>query len=60
MKKEEISAKIVEKLGEYVNGLDRMNLGIPMMDEVAVMQMEDIVYQILNNPEANVEMPEYD
>ena len=60
MNVEKISKKVVEKLGEYVNGLDRKNLGIPMMDEVAVMQMESIVEQILVNPNKEVEMPEYD
>lgn len=55
-----ISKLIVEKLGEYINGLDRRNLGVPMMDEVAVMQMEDIVGQIITNPSKEVEMPEYD
>lgn len=59
MTKEEISKIIVEKLGEYVNGLDRRNLGIPMMDEVAVMQMEYIVEQILIDPLTEVEIPEY-
>ena len=52
--------KIVIKIGEYVNGLDRSHLGLPMMDDTAVMQMENIVEQILENPEAEVDMPEYD
>jgi len=60
MNNEEISKKVVEKIGEYVNGLDRSHLGLPMMDEVAVMQMEFIVNQILDNPLSEVEMPEYD
>ena len=60
MSNEEISKKVVEKLGEYVNGLDRHHLGLPMMDEVAVMQMEFIVNQILDNPSSKIEMPEYD
>ncbi len=55
-----IANKIVQKLGEYVNGLDRRHLGIPLMDEIAVMQMEDIVSQIITDPEKEVEMPEYD
>ena len=57
---EDVSKIIVEKLAEYVNGLDISNLGIPMMDEVAVLQMENIVEQILTNPSKEVEMPEYD
>lgn len=57
---EDVAKKIVEKLGEYVNGLDRRNLGMPMMDEVAVMQMEHIVQQILDDPSKEVDMPEYD
>ena len=57
----DVTAKrIVEKLGEYVNGLDRRHIGMPMMDEIAVMQMEDIVSQLLANPFADVTMPEYD
>ena len=60
MSNEEISKKVVEKLGEYVNGLDRLYLGLPMTDEVAVMQMELIVNQILDNPSSEIEMPEYD
>lgn len=55
-----IAKKVVEKMGEYVNGLDRRDLGIPMMDEVAVFQMEIMVEQILNDPNAEVEIPEYD
>ena len=60
MKNNVKAQKIVEKLGEYVNGLDRRNLGMPMMDEIAVMQMEHIVRQILKNPDAEVEVPIYD
>lgn len=52
--------RIVKKIGEYVNGLDRRHLGLPMMDEVAVAQMEYIVGQILDNPNGKVDMPQYD
>lgn len=57
---EEVARKIIEKLGEYVNGLGRRNLGMPMMDEVASMQKRYIVEQIINNPNKEVDMPEYD
>ncbi len=60
MSNEDISKKVVEKIGEYVNGLGRSHLGLPMSDEVAVMQMEFIVNQILDNPKREVEIPEYD
>jgi hypothetical protein len=50
---------IVEKLGEYVNRLGRRDLGLPMMDEVAVGQMQYLVQQILDNPSQDVEIPEY-
>lgn len=50
---------IVEKIGQYVNGLDKRHLGVPMMDEVAVMQMQFMVEQILDNPSSEVEVPEY-
>lgn len=60
MGNEEKAKKIVEKIGEYVNRLDRHHLGLPMEDEIAVMQMENIVEQILENPTANIIMPEYD
>ena len=60
MTNSEIAKLIVEKMGEYVNGLGRRDLGIPMMDEVAVMQMEDMVAKILNKPTAKVKVPEYD
>lgn len=56
----DIPEKIVKALGRYVNGLDRRHLGMPMMDELAVMQMKHIVGQILDNPNADVELPEYD
>ncbi len=55
-----ISKLIVENLGNYVNGLDRRNLGVPLMDEVAVMQMKHIVSQIITDPSKKVEMPKYD
>lgn len=55
-----ICEKIVKGIGDYVNGLDRRNLGVPLMDEVAVMQMEVIVHQCLSNPDKEIEMPEYD
>lgn len=58
--KDDIAERIVEYLGRYVNGLDRRDLGMPMMDEVAVMQMKHIVEQILDNPNAEIDMPEYD
>lgn len=51
---------IVEKIGDYVNGLGRRHLGVPMMDEVAVMQMEAMVEKILDNPSAKIEIPSYD
>lgn len=54
-----VAKVIVQKMGEYVNGLDRRNLGVPMMDEVAVMQMEEMVEQILENPSGDIEVPEY-
>lgn len=55
-----IAEKIVQAIGKYVNGLDRRNLGVPLMDEVAVSQMEYIVQQILDSPNAEIEIPEYD
>ena len=60
MTKQQQAEKIVKHLGLYVNGLDRRHLGIPMMDEVSVMQMQDIVEQILNYPDTEVTIPEYD
>lgn len=55
-----IANKIVATIGAYVNGLDRRNLGMPMMDEVAVDQMEHMVKQILENPDAEIEIQEYE
>lgn len=57
---DDIAEKVVEYLGRYVNGLGRRDLGMQMMDEVAVMQMKHIVEQILDNPSGEVEIPEYD
>lgn len=59
MTTEDIAKLIVEKMGEYVNRLDRRDLGIPMMDEVAVIQMEHMVADILNNPSEKIEVPDY-
>lgn len=56
---EQIAKIIVQKMGEYVNSLGKRDLGIPMMDEVAVFQMEDMVEKILNNPSAKVKVPNY-
>lgn len=56
----QVAKKVVDKIGEYVNGLGYSHLGLPMMDEIAVMQMEDIVMQIIKDPEKEVKMPEYD
>jgi hypothetical protein len=53
--KEETAKLIVGKLGEYVNGLGMRHLGLPMMDEVAVMEMESIVTQILDQGNEIVE-----
>jgi len=50
---------VVESLGEYVNDLDKRDLGVPLMDEVAVMQMEDIVIQRVQKPESELERREY-
>jgi hypothetical protein len=57
---DEIAELVVQKLGEYVNGLGRRQLGIPLMDEVAVSQMKYIVSQIITDPSAEIEIPEYD
>lgn len=56
----DISKKIVANIGAYVNGLGRRNLGVPLADELARSQMQWIVGQILDNPNAEVDIPEYD
>lgn len=50
---------IVQKIGEYAESLGNRTIGLPMMDEVAVMQMEDMVQKIIDNPSDDVEIPEY-
>lgn len=55
----EIAPKIVMCIGEYVNRLDRRDLGVPTGDEVAVAQMADIVTKILADPTKEVEIQEY-
>lgn len=59
MTTEQTAKLIVQKMGEYVNGLGMRNLGIPMMDEIALMQMESMVQSILENPFGEVEIPSY-
>jgi len=59
MNNNQIAKIIVQKIGDYVNSLDKRNLGLPMMDEVAVMQMEVMVENILDNLSSEVEIPAY-
>ena len=56
---DKLATLIVESLGQYVNGLDKRDLGMPMMDEVAVIQMEHIVEQLLENPNELPDIPQY-
>ncbi len=57
---EDVAQIIVEKLGMYVNDLDRRDLGVPLQDNLAVKQMQYIVIQILTDPYKEVKMPDYD
>lgn len=56
----ELAKRIVANLAEYVNSLDRKHLGMPIKDEIAVMQMEDVVLQTMEKPDKEIEMPSYD
>lgn len=53
------SIKIINALNEYCLEQDKSHLGLPCMDEVAMMEMEDIVESILKNKwvDASIALP---